>query len=240
MALPNSQHFSPKAGFQPNSANSKPKRRTYAQALTTGTKVSLLHSHIVEPDVEDDSRIKTLQSRIFRTSQTKGAFLLDITDVKKQYTDQQCMFVLKKQHPNVHACLALSDESRRYLEIYIDHDKDENDLANVGLTFEECNLQIFPNKSLDDNAKLLKLKLSNLPMYNKQTVLEGLKKSLAIFGEIMDIGIITEPATGFFMGSGYAVLNQSQTANTPKEEQYSSLNHLISWCESSSEIFRAT
>lgn len=240
MALPNSQHFSSIAGSQNPSANQRPKRKTYAQAANPVHKVSLLHSHIVVPDIEDDNNIRTLQSRIFRSARTKGAFLLDISAVRSTHVEQQCMILLQQQHPNVHACLTLSDDTRRYLEIYIDKDQDTNDILNNGIIFKDLKLQIFPNLAMEDDAQLVRVKLSNLPLYNKKTVLEGLTKSLAIYGEIMDIDIITDATTGFFMGSGYAVLNKTQAGTDPATNKYQELSHLISWCESTTEIFRAT
>ena len=240
MALPNSQHFSSTAGSQSPFANQRPKRKTYAQAASPVNKVSLLHSHIVIPNIEDDNPMRTLQSTIFRSARTKGAFLLDISAVRATHVDQQCMILLQQQHPNVHACLALSDDTRRYLEIYVDKDQDTNDILHNGLIFQDLKLQIFPNLAMDDDAQLVRVKLSNLPLYNKKTVLEGLKKSLEIFGEIKDIGIITDATTGFFMGSGYAVLNTHQANTGPATNKYQELTHLISWCESTSEIFRAT
>jgi hypothetical protein len=71
-------------------------------------------------------------------------------------------------------------------------------------------------------------------MFDTDEVLEGLQKSLAMFGEIVDLGIYTEKASGYFMGTGYAVLNTSTSQN------YVELSHLISWCESDKEFFHAT
>ncbi|KAG1221527.1 hypothetical protein G6F68_020901 [Rhizopus microsporus] len=81
-----------------------------------------------------------------------------------------------------------------------------------GLIFPYANLKVYPCSSLNDSAKFVNIKLSHLPLPKKE-VLEGLQRSLQVFGEIMDLGITTEPATGFFMGAGYAVLNIQQEVN---------------------------
>lgn len=60
-----------------------------------------------------------------------------------------------------------------------------------------------------------------------------------MFGEIMDLGITTEPATGFFMGAGYAVLNIQQEVNVAERKIFQALSHQISWCESK-EFFHVT
>lgn len=66
---------------------------------------------------------------------------------------------------------------------------------------------MFPCASLDESAKTVNLKLDNFSLLPKKEVLAGLQKSLAMFGDIMDLGIYMESVTEFFLGSGYAVLN---------------------------------
>jgi hypothetical protein len=75
-------------------------------------------------------------------------------------------------------------------------------------------------------------------MLPKDEVLAGLKQSLTLFGNIIDVGIAAEPNTGLFMGIRYAVLNVEQAAN--KENKFLELSHQLSWCESESEVFHAT
>lgn len=235
MVLPNSQTFHPVTGSQFSPPKRKVKYRSYAQA----TKVPLMHQHIVPPHFDDSSKLNILQTSFFRTSRTKGAFLFDISSCKEKYTDQQCMIILKEQHPSVHACVPLNDGPRRYLEVYITPQNDNNDILNQGLIFKEANLRIYPRASLDDNAKTVNLKLNHLPLLPKKDILSGLQRSLAVFGEIMDVGITTEAATGFFMGSGYAVLNVQQAADTTEIKKFQELSHQISWCETSN-FFHAT
>ena len=198
-----------------------------------------MHEHIIPPHSDESSTLSTLQTRIFRASRTKGAYLLDISACKGKYTDQQSMILLKEQHPNVYACVPLSDGPRRYLEVYIEKENDNNDIMNSGLIFPEANLKVYPCHSLNDSAKVVNIKLNHLPLLPKKEVLEGLQKSLQVFGEIMDLGITTEPATGFFMGAGYAVLNIQQEANVTERKIFQTLSHQISWCESN-EFFHAT
>ncbi|RCH82651.1 hypothetical protein CU097_003055 [Rhizopus azygosporus] len=101
--------------------------------------------------------------------------------------------VLRGPHPNVCASVPLTDETRRYLEVYITR-QDCNDTVNNSLVFPDAKMKIFPCSSLENSAKTINLKL--------------------IFGTIMDLGIVTDPAAGFFIGSGYAVLNIYQNKNT--------------------------
>lgn len=117
------------------------------------------------------------------------------------------MIILKEQHPNAHACAPLNDGLHRYFEVYITPQNNNNDIINQGLIFKEANLGAYPRSSLDDTANLKPNHSSLLP---KKEVISGLQRNLAVFGEIINIGITTKSATGFFMGSGYAVLNIQQ------------------------------
>ncbi|KAI9335053.1 hypothetical protein BD770DRAFT_16616 [Pilaira anomala] len=212
--------------------------KTYAEA-TRATNVSLLHTDITPTQQENDNITRVLQTRIYRSSRPAGAFFFDTTSCKPAYHDQQCMIELKKQHPNVHACFALSDGPTRYLEVYVTSANDSNDIQRNGLTFPDAHLQVLPCKAINDQAKIINLKLSHLPMFTPNEVLEGLKTSLAVFGNVLDIGIATEKATGLFMGSGYAVLDIQTNSETP-DVTYQQLSHQINWMESTTDVFRAT
>lgn len=128
--------------------------------------------------------------------------MLDITQVKSEYTDLQYMQELKAQHPNIYACTILRDGLTQYLELYFEKEKDNNDILETGVVFNKLKLRIMPCRAV----KMIIVKLTHLPMLPRESVLEGLKKSLAPFGHLLDVGINTETTTGFFMGAGYAVL----------------------------------
>lgn len=101
----------------------------------------------------------------------------------------------------------MTGRSRRYLEAYITREEDCNDIVNNGLVFLDANLKAFSCSPLDDSAKAVNLKRSDLPLLPKKDVLSGLQKNLAVFGTIMGLNMVTDSATGSFMGSGYAALN---------------------------------
>lgn len=79
MVLPNSPTFIPAMGSQFSPPKLQVNYRSYAQA----SKVSLMHQHFIPPHVDDDSKLNTLQTSIFRTSRTKGTFCLMLLLVKK-------------------------------------------------------------------------------------------------------------------------------------------------------------
>jgi hypothetical protein len=93
MLSPTSKTFSLSAGSQPKPTNHKGKPKSYAQVAASASSsiVSLLHTDLNETSQNDTEN-----------------------------TVQQCMVLARKQHPNAHACIPLSDGSKRYLEIYIE------------------------------------------------------------------------------------------------------------------------
>ncbi|CEP07505.1 hypothetical protein [Parasitella parasitica] len=92
------------------------------------------------------------------------------------------MVELKKQHPELHACVALSDGAIRYLEVYVTGANDVNDIARTGVIFSEAKLQGSTCKAITDQSQIIRLKLFHLPMFTSEEVLSRLNTSLAIFG----------------------------------------------------------
>ncbi|RCH94214.1 hypothetical protein CU098_000115, partial [Rhizopus stolonifer] len=123
-----------------------------------------MHQGIVEPDKDADSPLREFQSRIYRVASHEDAFLLDITPVKKEYTDLQCMQEISAQHPKIYACSILRDGPTQYLELYIEKDDDDNDLMEHGVVFKKSKLRIFPCKAADATLRFVTVKLSQLPL----------------------------------------------------------------------------
>jgi hypothetical protein len=89
MFLPRLKHFPKEPGlnWQPPT---KTKTKSYAQAVKADARVSLMHGSVKNPHQDDPSQKKTLYSKIFRTSRTKGALLFDLSRCKEKYIDLQC------------------------------------------------------------------------------------------------------------------------------------------------------
>jgi hypothetical protein len=69
---------------------------------------------------------------------------------------------------------------------------------------------------------------------SESALLEGLQKSLKVYGEILDVGILLEPITHTYMCTGYAVLNVSS-----QHIKFKQLTHLIPWDEKREQSFYA-
>ena len=160
---------------------------------------------------------------------------------------QQCAQKPGKQHPGVHACSVINDKQLHYLEAYIDKDKDDNDLATNGVIFGKSKAKVCPCRVTDVKATYIDLISINFPPLSRKEVLEGSQQSLASFGHVVDVSILTEPVTGIFLDAGYAVLaivNQElQSPATASQDQlikHQLLGHNIPWCEDQNGIFHAT
>ncbi|KAI9483764.1 MAG: hypothetical protein EXX96DRAFT_465565, partial [Benjaminiella poitrasii] len=99
---------------------------------------------------------------------------------------------------------------------------------------------ILPYAAVTDFSKIVKLKLFRLPLLPPKEVLQGLTASLQPFGYLLDVVILTNKATRYFMGVGYAVLDTG--CHSPGSDNVSpihTLSHVINWCEST-DSFLAT
>ncbi|KAG1274968.1 hypothetical protein G6F66_012872 [Rhizopus arrhizus] len=108
-----------------------------------------------------------------------------------------------------------------------------NDFLTNGIKFAD-NSTIIPCRALDSQMEVIRLRLSNLPFMGESALLEGLQKSLKVYGEILDVGILLEPTTRTYMCTGYAILNVSA-----EHTNFKQLTHLIPWDEKREQGFYA-
>ncbi|KAG1320204.1 hypothetical protein G6F57_019730 [Rhizopus arrhizus] len=122
----------------------------------------------------------------------------------------------------------------KFAEINFDPDDIAlNDFLTNGLKFADNSI-ILPCRALDSQMEVIRLRLSNLPFLSESALLEGLQKSLTVYGEILDVGILLEPITHTYMCTGYAVLNVSS-----QNIKFKQLTHLIPWDEKREQSFYA-
>ncbi|KAI9480599.1 MAG: hypothetical protein EXX96DRAFT_447785, partial [Benjaminiella poitrasii] len=224
MALPVSEHFLSVAGFQ---LKSKPKSYAQAAASTSSSlRMSLLYDDLVSTTPTDESAMHTQISCVYRSPRYRDAFLFDISKCAPTYTERQCMKLVKQQHPHAHACIPLNDGPKKYLEAYITPVNDTNDILHKGI--------------ISDDLKLVTLKLSRIRLYTDDIVHEGLRKSLSVFGRLLDFGVYKDKDTDFFMDNGYAVLDTFQADDIAVDLKYTTFSHQLSCCEFTEEFFLAT
>ncbi|KAG1142531.1 hypothetical protein G6F37_008195 [Rhizopus arrhizus] len=122
----------------------------------------------------------------------------------------------------------------KFAEINFDSDDIAlNDFLANGIKFAN-NSTIIPCRALDSQMEVIRLRLSNLPFLGESALLEGLQKSLKVYGEILDIKILLKPTTRIYMCTDYAVLNVSS-----QHTKFKQLSHLIPWDEKREQVFYA-
>jgi hypothetical protein len=94
--------------------SSQPK--SYAIALKgNDLKLSILHFDVTEIHPDADSTIKTVNTRIYCSSRTEGAYFFDISYCFPHFTEKQVIIMSKEQHPNAHSCISSKMATRNTL-----------------------------------------------------------------------------------------------------------------------------
>ncbi|KAI9027103.1 hypothetical protein CLU79DRAFT_673810, partial [Phycomyces nitens] len=83
--------------------------------------------------------------------------------------------------------------------------------------------------ALTADTQIQKLLLSRLPALDEQELIDGIRGSLAIYGQILDVGLCREPKYNTFLGTGYAILQTSPPKHQEMEVSYEPLSHNIQW-----------
>jgi hypothetical protein len=114
---------------------------------------------------------------------------------------------------------------QRYIKIYSRKyiiDK----FITKGVQYEKQKIRFFPYKAIEGAGKIIQLSLTDISYLPDDELEKGFKETLNHFGTILDKGLNQESTDGWFMGSGYTVLQQEENYQHPK------LYHTIPWGES--------
>ncbi|GAN11248.1 hypothetical protein MAM1_0515d10807 [Mucor ambiguus] len=169
-----------------------------------------------------NSKIKT---RIWRNARTENGYFLDVSKIPNK-TEQQHLQTLHQQYKasNFFGIKFLGKNAQRYIEVYPSDDiLDRFVTEGVLYDFKQSKIQLFPCKAVDGEGKLIQLSLTDIPFLPKDQLLEELSKALGTFGKVLDLGLNYEQYMGWFMGTGYAILQQLPDVNYP------TLHHSITW-----------
>lgn len=81
-----------------------------------------------------------------------------------------------------------------------------NKFVLEGVFYEEKKVRLFPCKAIEGSGKVIPITLSDILFLPKEDIVVGLGNALSHFGNVLDLGLHYERRMGWFMGSGYAVL----------------------------------
>ncbi|SAL98679.1 hypothetical protein, partial, partial [Absidia glauca] len=192
-------------------------------------RVSLLDSAPKTSDLsstKDDSPNPSppvIRSNAWRTGRKAGSFFLDLTSRKEG--DSIVNRLLLQQFSSCRGTAPHREGGRRLLEVNIDprNGSETFEFSSTGVRFEDGK-RIIPTKALPSSTHVVKLRLFRLPFLSPSDLESGLFGSLCQYGNVLDVGINTDPLSGMFMGSGYAVL---ETSNENATESFNPLTHIL-------------
>ncbi|CAO3588798.1 unnamed protein product [Absidia cylindrospora] len=163
----------------------------------------------------------SIRTTAWRTGRNSGSYFLDISS--RSEGDSIIFQLIKEQFPSCRGAAPFREGGRRLLEVNLDPENlvESQSFASNGLEMSD-KVHIIPTEALPSSATVVKLSLSRMPFLAQYQIQEGLTESLSKYGRIYDIGIITDPISKMFLGSGYAVLDTSTVTNTP-------LTHTLPW-----------
>ncbi|KAK4517427.1 uncharacterized protein ATC70_000762 [Mucor velutinosus] len=169
-----------------------------------------------------NSKIKT---RICRNARTDNGYLLDISKIPNK-TEQQHLQTIDQQYKasNFFGIKFLGKNVQRYIEVYPNNEIVDR-FVTEGILYEseQSKIRLFPCKAIGGEGKLIQLSLTDIPFLPQAQLLEELSKALGIFEKTLDLGLNYEQSMGWFMGTGYAILQQLPGVNYP------ALHHSITW-----------
>ncbi|CDH60393.1 hypothetical protein RO3G_15710 [Lichtheimia corymbifera JMRC:FSU:9682] len=125
-----------------------------------------------------------------------------------------------------------NDHSRRIVEIFIPEKHDYLMTRAKGIVFPDGQ-RIVPTKPLSNDARLVHLRLTDLPFTTKDKLSKGMQTALSAYGNVLDFGIFRDYDSSLFMGRGYATLELTAQSG------FDQLSHTVPWPDSD-DSFHAT
>ncbi|CAO3600988.1 unnamed protein product [Absidia cylindrospora] len=220
MATPNPPPGTPRSGVIQG--------KSYAGAVTQRLyteKRSMIHSTEDTTTVTSSTtvnKVKILRTVICRHARSSNCFFLDISK-GPSFTDEQYLKLISAQYEGAskfYGTKFVGKKGARYLELYPTPEILEK-FKTEGLLITDAKLRILPVKAIEGKGTVIQLNLTDLPIMATDSLLTKLKQALSKFGTILDIGLHHESTMGWFMGSGYAVLQQDD------KKTYPTLHHHI-------------
>ncbi|KAI9486192.1 MAG: hypothetical protein EXX96DRAFT_33669 [Benjaminiella poitrasii] len=232
MALPDSQPLHNRAEF-PNNKNPKPPL-TYAAAAKRHVHISRMptvrKSLISSPTGESQSsssNVTVVQTRLWRQALAPDGYFFDISKVPNLTDDQHFDLIFRTYGPtNFWGIRLLGKASTRYIEF---NPKSEilDKITTEGLYYDDLKLRLLPCKAIESEGSVIQLNLTDIPFLHTDQVLAGLRSALNPFGTILDVGLKYDSKWGFFMGAGYAAIQQESL--TDPSQSYPKLSHTLPW-----------
>ncbi|KAI7849371.1 hypothetical protein BDC45DRAFT_414771, partial [Circinella umbellata] len=159
---------------------------------------------------------------VWRVGRNLGSVIFDISPCPGFVNE--AISKTMKSFPMNRGILIHREGKRVHLKVNLKTDKEREHALTTGIQFSSS-ITIQATIVLDKNAKIQKVRLSNLPLLDQDELEKGLRETLSLYGAILDVGINCDPQTKAYMGNGFAVLNIQERYT----KKYEKLDHHIPW-----------
>ncbi|KAG1306890.1 hypothetical protein G6F64_007242 [Rhizopus arrhizus] len=216
------------------------KRREIPLSRRPTTRYSLLHDNNLNATSSSGltatrEDIKTIQTRIWRHAMAPNAFYFDTSKIPN-LTDSQHFDLIHRTYTSkgLKGIKALGSRANgRYIEVYPKQEILDTFLKE-GLYYEDQKIRLLPCKAIDGEGSVIQINLSDIPCLDEDELLVHLTSTLEKFGKVLDLGLKRENQWGFFMGAGYAVIQQETNKTYPK------LSHTLTFATDENFFCHAT
>jgi hypothetical protein len=126
--------------------------------------------------------------------------------------------LISQQYPSRNGILVRHDKDLTFLEINFGvREPDLDAILEKGVAFDHHSI-VIPCIARKVNA--IYVRLYNLPLWNRDKICRLIFSPVEKYGDVLDVGMLLEPNTDTYMGSGYAIIDTECRSETR-------LNHII-------------
>ncbi|ORZ06210.1 hypothetical protein BCR42DRAFT_397853 [Absidia repens] len=189
-------------------------------------RVSLLANTTSTPTTATSTNTSNIiRTRLFRTGRNDGSFFVDVSS--RPESESALFQLILKQFPSCRGAAPFREGRRRFIEVNLDplQPIDISTFKTTGLKFADGK-QILPSVALPDRANPKRVTLSRMPFLSKDEIHQGLTTTLKLYGKVIDVGVLTDPISGMYLGSGYAIID---TTTPQTGSPYPPLVHNLPW-----------
>ncbi|CDH53911.1 hypothetical protein RO3G_07566 [Lichtheimia corymbifera JMRC:FSU:9682] len=226
------------SGDQPKVAQPSPNisldpKLSWAQ-IAQKKRVSLVHRHFTIANAGETNQQTVIHSHVFRRGRSPGSIFFDVSS--RSGTVKDILKMLTEQYNHVNGVLVHREGPRVIVEAYFNTQEEYARALSCGLEFPQ---QTFVRGSagITGDAIVKKIRLTHLPFMDLEKLKAGLHSTMAMYGQVLDVGINRDETTNLFMGNGFAVLN---VAPIEGEQDFLPLGHHIAWEGDENNLIYAT
>ena len=159
------------------------------------------------PDISIDGQDGWTNQSVFLESLQEHSLIIDCAQFDGlKFRDSSLLNSLRDQYPSaIGLQLRNMGKTQKFAEISFESDMECKAVLSKQFILEEKT--IVASKTLDKNANIVRLGISNIPHKSDVYIQEQLMSTLVSYGDILNLGVYKTKEGKFFTGRAYATLN---------------------------------